>query len=129
MQASLPTGTTVRLLLARCACAAERLTSHLALAPLVEAAVRAEEMTPLTRAGHDFPGAGHSLCLVLAESHLAIHTYPECSRSVVVELTVCDHLRANRERALRLAGAIAALFAPANQAVEELPMCPALPAG
>ncbi len=122
---SLPSGTTIRRLLLRCGGPEERLTRHAAVAALAAEAVRACEMTPLAVAGHDFPGAGHSLCLVLAESHLAIHTYPECARSVMLELTVCDHLRDNRERAVQLADALVALFQPEEVRGEELAMCPA----
>jgi S-adenosylmethionine/arginine decarboxylase-like enzyme len=121
----LPTGTTIRLLLLRCGCAEDRLTRHAAVAGPAAEAVRACEMVPLAQAGHDFPGAGHSLCLVLAESHLAIHTYPECSRSVVIELTVCDHQRNNRQRAAQLAEALVALFQPEETRGEVLPMTPA----
>lgn len=127
MTATLPTGTHIRLLLTGCRCPGERLRRHAAIRPLLEEAVRACEMTPLGAVGHDFDGAGHSLCLVLAESHLALHTYPEQERSVVVELTVCDHLRENRERARRLAERIALLFEPAACGREELEMAPALP--
>ncbi len=126
-QGALPTGTTIRLLLLRCGCTDERLTRHAAVAPLAADAVRACDMTPLAQAGHDFPDAGHSLCLVLAESHLAIHTYPECSRSVLIELTVCDHQRDNRRRAAQLAEALVALFQPEETRGEVLPMCPARP--
>jgi S-adenosylmethionine/arginine decarboxylase-like enzyme len=123
----LPSGTNIRLLLSGCRCADERLTAHLALAPLVEQAVRRSEMTPLALAGHDFAAAGHSLCLVLAESHLAIHTYPECSRSAIVELTVCDHERDNRARARRLADELVALFDAREVVCEEREMVPASP--
>jgi len=118
------TGTTLRLLLLRCRCGEERLSRHGAVAPLAAEAVRACDMTPLAQAGHDFPGAGHSLCLILAESHLALHTYPECDRSVVLELTVCDHQRQNRQRATQLAEALVALFLPEETRGELLPMCP-----
>lgn len=120
----LPSGTTFRMLLLRCNCPEERLSRHAALSELAAREVRACDMTPLAMAGHDFPEAGHSLCLILAESHLAIHTYPECSRSVLIELTVCDHLRDNRQRAARLAEALVALFQPEETRGELLPMCP-----
>jgi spermidine synthase len=124
---ALPTGTHIRLLLAGCRCPAERLRRHVAILPALEREVRACGMTPLASAGHDFAGAGTSLCLVLAESHLALHTYPEQELSVVVELTVCDHRRENRERARRLADRIALLFEPAASGRDELEMSPALP--
>ena len=53
---TLPSGINLRLLLVRCACPAELLTTHLAVLPLVTEAVQASEMTPLEHAGHDFDG-------------------------------------------------------------------------
>jgi S-adenosylmethionine/arginine decarboxylase-like enzyme len=81
-------------------------------------------MVPLEQVGHDFPGEGYSLCVILAESHLALHTYPERSRSVVVELSVCDHLRPNRERAFRLAERLVEIFQPARYVLEPGSMRP-----
>jgi S-adenosylmethionine/arginine decarboxylase-like enzyme len=126
MEDSLPTGTNLRLLLVQCGCPLEHLTSHLSLVEPICRAVRACGMTPLATAGHDFPDAGHSLCLILAESHLALHTYPEHSRSVIVELSVCDHQRSNRDRALRLAHLLVELFRPDRSALEESSMLPSL---
>jgi S-adenosylmethionine/arginine decarboxylase-like enzyme len=111
-------------LLRRCTCPQERLTRFASVLPLCEEAVCASEMTPLTHAGHDFTGAGHSLCLILAESHLAIHTYPEHDRTVIVELSVCDHLRDNRARALTLARRLAAIFEPEEDVQEQADMVP-----
>jgi S-adenosylmethionine decarboxylase len=115
----LPSGTSIRLVLSRCDCPETYLTSHEVVLPLLAEAVRACEMTPLSQTGHDFTGAGHSTCLILAESHVTIHTYPECSRTAVVELTVCDHQRPNRERAQRLARQLVQIFRPGRY-VEEL---------
>jgi S-adenosylmethionine/arginine decarboxylase-like enzyme len=127
MASRLPEGTTIRMLLLECDPSDGRLTGHRVLGPRLEEAVRACEMTPLGQVGHDFPEAGFSLCLLLAESHLAVHTYPECTSSVVVELTVCDYLRPNRERARRLARKIEEIFRPARSIVEEIEMAPGLP--
>jgi S-adenosylmethionine/arginine decarboxylase-like enzyme len=127
-ESRLPKGTTLRLLLIECNCPPERLASHQALLPLLSAAVVASEMTPLSAAGHDFVGAGCSLCVILAESHLVAHTYPELSQSAIVELSVCDHSRSNRERALLLADRVIDLFQPVQHVLEEHPF-PTLPEG
>lgn len=89
-------------------------------------AVLACEMTPLAVAGHDFTGAGSSLCVILAESHLALHSYPEHSKSVMVELSVCDYFRPNRERAKRLAQKMVEIFKPARHVLEVGDMLPSL---
>jgi S-adenosylmethionine decarboxylase len=71
-------------------CAAERLTSRAALAALVD-----EMMTTLRLAAvaspvwHQFPGPGGITGMVLlAESHLALHTFPEHG-SVTLNLFCC----------------------------------------
>ena len=128
MASDLPTGTTIRLLLIQCSCPPERLTAHQAIASLVREAILACDMVPLSMAGHDFTGAGHSLCWILAESHIAVHTYPECSRSAMVELSVCDHLRANSDRAHRLAQRLVDMFQPERYVLEpsQFPVGPAV---
>jgi spermidine synthase len=127
MDIPLPEGTTIRLLLVQCQCAPEWLAHHQPILPLVTQAVVDCEMTAMTWAGYDFPEAGHSLCVILAESHLAIHTYPEQSQSVMVELTVCDHLRTNRHRAHQLARRMIGIFAPQRFVLEPSNMRPGAP--
>ncbi|MBB6052691.1 adenosylmethionine decarboxylase [Armatimonas rosea] len=56
----------------------ERLTNAHGLAQALLAAAQAAEMTPLSEpVVHVFPGGGVTAFLPLAESHLALHTYPE----------------------------------------------------
>jgi S-adenosylmethionine decarboxylase len=56
----------------------ERLTDAHGLAEALLAAAQAAEMTPLSEPVlHVFPGGGVTAFLPLAESHLALHTYPE----------------------------------------------------
>jgi S-adenosylmethionine decarboxylase len=47
---------------------------------------------------HQFPAAGATGALVLAESHLAIHTWPELD-AVTLDLYVCNHSQDNRAAA------------------------------
>jgi S-adenosylmethionine decarboxylase proenzyme len=52
----------------------------------------------VAEAFHQFPGAGATGALVLAESHLAIHTWPELD-SVTLDLYVCNYSQDNRAAA------------------------------
>lgn len=52
----------------------------------------------VAEAFHQFPGAGATGALVLAESHLAIHTWPELD-AVTLDLYVCNHSQDNRAAA------------------------------
>jgi S-adenosylmethionine decarboxylase len=58
--------------------APERLNDADALARLLNAAAAAGHMHPLgSPVMHSFPGGGVTGFLLLSESHLALHTYPE----------------------------------------------------
>ena len=52
--------------------------------------------------------------ILLAESHLALHTWPE-SRSVALDVYVCNFTRDNAAKAERLMHDLIARFAPARQ--------------
>jgi spermidine synthase/S-adenosylmethionine decarboxylase len=52
----------------------------------------------VAEAFHQFPGAGATGALVLAESHLAIHTWPELG-AVTLDLYVCNYSQDNRAAA------------------------------
>ena len=71
-------------------CAAGRLTSRAALAALVEDVVAALHLRAVTPpVWHQFPGPGGITGMVLlAESHLALHTFPEHG-SVTLNLFCC----------------------------------------
>lgn len=70
---------------------------------------------------HRFPAPGGVTGVVLlAESHLAVHTWPEL-RSVTLDVYVCNLHADNRARAAALLAALQALFAPQRvqrQAIE-----------
>lgn len=51
--------------------------------------------------------------VVLAESHLAIHTWPE-KRYVTLDVYVCNYTHDNRPKARRLFDSLLAVFRPAN---------------
>lgn len=122
-----PEGTSLRLHLRACRCDPRLLREHALLAPAVRACIEASGCAALAVAGHDFDGGGCTLCWVLAESHVAVHSWPELDDTVLVELSVCDHLRSNRERARDLADRLVALFAPEREGRQELAMMPPLP--
>ena len=59
--------------------------------------------------GVHFPGT-----VLLAESHLAIHTWPE-KEFVTTDVYVCNHLHDNGDKALNLYSAMRAYFKPAHE--------------
>ena len=82
------------------ACEGERrlLLDAAALAALCRRACAKGGLVVVTEAFHQFPGAGATGALVLAESHLAIHTWPELD-SVTLDLYVCNYSQDNRAAA------------------------------
>ncbi|MCX7148136.1 MAG: adenosylmethionine decarboxylase [Rhodocyclales bacterium] len=68
------------------------------LAALCRRACAAAGLLVVAEAFHQFAGAGATGALVLAESHLAIHTWPELD-SVTLDLYVCNYSQDNRAAA------------------------------
>lgn len=115
----LPSGTTIRLIMTRCGCYHERLTSSTITAPLLREAATACWLEPLEWVGHDFEGGGHTTCLLLAESHVTVHTYPESNFTVVAEISICDYQQDNREAARELAWRLEEIFEPEETTQKE----------
>ena len=69
-----------------------------ALAGLCRRACVDAGLEVVAAAFHQFPDAGATGALVLAESHLAVHTWPELD-AVTLDLYVCNHSRDNRAAA------------------------------
>lgn len=58
-------------------------------------------------------GAGITGVVLLAESHLAVHTWPELA-AVTIDVYVCNYSGDNSARAEQLLAALEAAFAPAR---------------
>ncbi|MDO8790083.1 MAG: adenosylmethionine decarboxylase [Sulfuritalea sp.] len=68
------------------------------LAALCRRACATAGLLVVAEAFHQFPAAGATGALVLAESHLAIHTWPELD-AVTLDLYVCNYSQDNRAAA------------------------------
>lgn len=95
------------------ACAGERrlLQDADRLARACRGACADAGLAVVAEAFHQFPGAGATGALVLAESHLAVHTWPELD-AVTLDLYVCNHSQDNRTAAEAAFAALCAAFAP-----------------
>ena len=83
-----------------------------ALAAVCREAVRAAGLTAVAELFHPFPGEGGITGVVLlAESHLAVHTWPE-QAGATVDVYVCNRGRDNSDRAEALLAALVAALAP-----------------
>jgi len=83
------------------------------LAALCRRACAAGGLEVVAAAFHQFPAAGATGALVLAESHLAIHTWPELG-SATFDLYVCNYSQDNRAAAEAAYQALCAELKPAR---------------
>ena len=87
-----------------------------ALAALCEQLARTAGLSVVARQFHAFSPAGdggHTGVLLLAESHLAVHTWPEL-RAVTLDVFVCNVASDNTHKAQTLLDALVTRFAAAR---------------
>ena len=121
-----PEGTNLRLLFENCDCGDEALHSHESTTLSIARAIETVGFHHLSNTGHTFSEGGYTSAFILAESHVVVHTWPEHERSVIVEISVCDFKRKNRERTLDLGKEIALIYQPQKTFQEILPMVPSI---
>jgi S-adenosylmethionine decarboxylase len=73
--------------------------------------VRRAGLTAVGDYFHGFPGGGVTGTIVLSESHMSVHTWPE-HRYATLDVYVCNYSEDNRDKARRLFGDLVELFAP-----------------
>lgn len=99
-----------------CRCDQTLLTDTAALAAICRAETRAAGLTVVSELFHRFPApddapAGITGVLLLAESHLAVHTWPELF-GVTLDAYVCNYSADNSARAEALVDALLRHFQP-----------------
>lgn len=94
--------------------ASPTLTDPQALRQLCLQAVQAAALQPVGELFHTFPAPGGVTGVVLlAESHLAVHTWPEMA-AVTLDVYVCNYGADNSAKAHALLEALSAAFRPAS---------------
>lgn len=81
--------------------------------------VQAAGLTVMDANFHQFAGSGFTGTVVLAESHIAIHTWPE-SAGLTLDVYVCNYSADNSRKAHTLFDSIVAYFQPAEIARHEV---------
>lgn len=99
-----------------CQCASLWLTDAARLLGHCEQAVRQAGLQPVARLAHTFPAldaqpAGVTATVLLAESHLCVHTWPE-QGAVTLDVYVCNFGGDHTAKAQALLAALLALFEP-----------------
>jgi len=107
-----------------CGCSAAFLTDLSTLATLCREATVEAQLTVVDEKFHVFPDVngepgGITGALLLAESHLAVHTWPE-RRGVTLDVYVCNFTADNCAKARRLFDTLAVAFRPASQTVNRI---------
>lgn len=76
-------------------------------------------LTVLDTRFHQFDAAGFTGLVLLAESHVAIHTWPE-KKGLTLDVYVCNYQADNSARARQVFDALVALFQPQQVARQEI---------
>ncbi|MDQ2779277.1 MAG: adenosylmethionine decarboxylase [Pseudomonadota bacterium] len=104
-----------------CAAGNPAMADAVVLCELCTAAVAAVGLRQVGELFHRFPAPGGITGVVLlAESHVAIHTWPELA-AVTLDIYVCNVLHDNRVKAQALLDALETAFAPAQVERHRLP--------
>jgi spermidine synthase len=101
--------------LSGCGCASEVLRDGKRFEEACLGLIRGSGLTVIEARFHQIEGAGFTGTAALAESHVAIHTWPE-RRAVALDIHVCNHGADNSARARQLFEALIAHFQPAEVA-------------
>ena len=100
--------------LSGCRCDPALLTDPAALEAVCSQAVDAAGLVQVNQLFHSFaPGSGITGVVLLAESHLALHTWPEVA-SITLDVYVCNYGGDNSAKARALFDALCVAFAPAD---------------
>src|SRR5258708_39639098 len=81
--------------------------------------VEASGLTTMDATFHQFEGSGFTGTVVLAESHLAIHTWPE-RQGLTLDVYVCNYSADNSAKARKLFALLVDFFQPAEIASHAL---------
>ena len=99
-----------------CRCASAWLLDATALGRACTDAVRAAGLQAVGQLFHEFPATAHghggvTATVLLAESHLCVHTWPE-QRAVTLDVYVCNFGADHSAKAQALMDTLLALFQP-----------------
>lgn len=107
-----------------CACQAQWLVDAHILGRRCVQEVQASGLQAVAQLFHTFPSTAHgsggvTATVLLAESHLCVHTWPE-QKAVTLDVYVCNFGGDHSGKAEALMEALCALFVPAECRVERL---------
>lgn len=97
-----------------CQCVNDVLTTSKVLEPLIVDVVQQAQMQVVGVRFHQFEPIGVTGVVLLAESHVAVHTWPEQGQHgyVTLDVYVCNHTGENQAKAEQLFESLITRFAP-----------------
>jgi len=104
----------------RCRGDARYLTDAAALRQFCHDSINRAGLTILGDLFHEFDGGGVTGTVVLAESHLAIHTWPEL-QSVTLDVYVCNYTQDNSAKARQVVADLTDVFRPEERVQHDVP--------
>jgi S-adenosylmethionine decarboxylase proenzyme len=105
--------------LSECRCDVNLLKHKMALEDSFVSACENAGMTVVGKVFHQFQPSGVTGVVLLAESHVSVHTWPE-HNFVAIDVYVCNHERDNTPRGAALAKHLASLFCAAVPAQRDV---------
>jgi spermidine synthase len=102
-----------------CSCDASLLLDAPKMRELCSQICRDADLTVLDARFHQFDDAGFTGLVLLAESHVAIHTWPE-KKGLTLDVYVCNFMDDNSKKARRVFDALVALYQPTDVARQEI---------
>jgi spermidine synthase len=102
-------------------CACEKQLLENAAEPLkrVRALCETVGLIVVGERAYEFDGGGYTLAVLLAESHVTLHTWPERDM-VAMDVYVCNHTQDNSDKARALAEGLVDMFASTNPVVKDI---------
>jgi S-adenosylmethionine/arginine decarboxylase-like enzyme len=76
-------------------------------------------LTVVGERAHEFSGGGYTLAVLLAESHVTLHTWPEYEM-VAIDVYVCNHTQNNSDKARALSRGLTELFASQRHSIKDI---------
>jgi S-adenosylmethionine decarboxylase len=94
-----------------CACDTDLMVNRLRLREQCLGLIERSGLNAIGDYFHAFTGGGVTGSVVLSESHMSLHTWPE-HRYVTLDVYVCNYSDNNRDKARRLFDWVVGAFAP-----------------
>ena len=107
------TSTDIHLQLLNCSCPEKLLKNGQVATKTIVGAVEKSDLTVVGTCFNEFEnGGGITAAVLLLESHVIVHTWPDRKNTVVVDISVCNYSQNNAHKAKELQQILVDIFSP-----------------